>query len=85
MLKTTQKEIKRLEARYNGPGEVWERVKKYQAEHNTSGIPSAYTLGLEVFAYSVGMYGCNGVAFRDLKTGEIYASGRRDNLIYIGY
>ena len=61
MVRTTQKEIRRF-----GNEELfWERLKKYQKDNNTSGVPCASELGLKCIAYSVGVYGCNGTAYVD--------------------
>ena len=83
MMKTTKKEIRRLEGVFNDAAEVWARVKKYQEEKKTTGMPSARSINLERIAYSSGTYGCSGVVFQDIETGDIYASANRDYLIYI--
>lgn len=79
MLTLKQKEIREHENREA----VYAKVKAWQNEHNTTGLPSACRLGLEVVGRSYGVYGANGTLFRDLETGELYGVPARDETIYL--
>ena len=79
MIRVPRSEIKKYEA----TDELNKRLKDYQIAHKTSGIPSAYALGLECVGYSGGSYGCNGHLYRDIKTGELLGTTGRDKFIYI--
>lgn len=83
MIELKQKQIKQQLHCSNGPEEVWRRLREYQKEHNTTGMPSAYHLNLRVLGYSYGTYGVNGMMWQDITTGEIYCSPTRDNLVYL--
>ena len=79
MIRVPRSEIKKYEA----TDELNKRLKDYQIAHKTSGIPSAYALGLECVGYSGGSYGCNGHLYRDIETGELLGTTGRDKFIYI--
>lgn len=77
--KTTQKFIRQ----YDKTEEFYNRLKKWQEEHNTSGLCDAYALGLKRIAYSAGVYGCNGTLYEDTTTHEIIGVPSRGYNIYI--
>lgn len=66
MQRTTKRAIRAL-----GTEELQRRVTAWQEANQTSGLPSAAALGLEVVAYSVGVYGCTGHVYRDLVDGHL--------------
>lgn len=79
MERFTQKQIRS----FGGRDEFNAKLHEWQTEHNTAGLPSAYSLGLECVGYSVGVYGCNGSLFKDLATGRLYGCADRGYHIYI--
>lgn len=79
MERYTQKQIRTI----GGADKFAERLAKWQTEHNTTGLPTAYALGLECIGYSLGVYGCNGSLFRDPSTGEVFGLASRGYHIYI--
>lgn len=79
MTRYTQKQIKAI----GNADKLHNRVRKYQEEHNTTGLPTAYAINVECIGYSTGVYGCNGSLFRDLTTGELFGVGTRDYTIYL--
>jgi len=79
MEKFTQKQLRSF-----GNEEVfWKRLKDYQAQNNTTGLPSAYELGYEAVGYSSGLYGCNGSLFKDKETNELIGVVGYNSNIYI--
>ena len=79
MVKFTQKQLRCI----GNADALYERVRRWQEEHNTSGMPTAHDINVERIGYAHRYYGCNGSLFRDLTTGELFGIGRRDNTIYI--
>lgn len=79
MTRFTQKQLRSI----GNEQRFYDRVKQYQHEHNTTGLPSPYDINVECIGYSAGYYGCNGSLFRDLTTGEMFGIGRRDYTIFI--
>lgn len=79
MLQLKLKDIRMYENRE----EVMDRIEKYQKDHNTTGLPSAYEIGLRCIGRSYGVYGANGSLFEDVKTGELFGVCSRDYTIYL--
>ena len=79
MTKYTQKQLRNI----GGYDKFSKRLSTWQKAHNTTGLPSAYQLGLECIGYSCGQLGCNGSLFRDLETGELFGCASRGYHIYI--
>lgn len=79
MVRYTQKQLRNI----GNADKLYARVKAYQEERNTTGLPEAYTIGVECIGYSAGVNGCNGSLFRDLETGELFGIGKCDYTIYI--
>ena len=74
MLRTTQKELRALAERYTDITYANEEDRKQIKEKEG---------WLEEIAYSVGIYGCNGKAFRGANTGEIYVIKSRSSALYL--
>lgn len=79
MERFTQKQIRS----FGGSDEFYARLHQWQTENNTTGLPSAYSLGLECVGYSAGVYGCNGSLFRDIETNRLYGCADRGYHIYV--
>ena len=74
MIRTTQKEIKKLAARY---------TDITHCNNNDRDVIIAREGWLDQIAYSAGVYGCNGVVYRGNNTGEIYVIADRTSALYI--
>ena len=77
--KTTQKYIKQFDKR----AEFDRRLSEWQQANKTTGVPSAYSLGLRRVAYSVGVYGVNGCLYEDIETGEYIGVPCRGYNVYV--
>lgn len=85
MLELKQKEIRKHETE-KGTKKLHERLKRWQKENNTTGVPSAYKLGLKCIGKSYGIYGTNGILYIDLLSDECELIGiacRDGAFIYI--
>lgn len=77
--KVTQKFIRQYDKR----DVFFERLKAWQNKNNTTGLCSAYDLGLKRIAYSIGVYGLNGTLYQDIRSGEYIGVPTRSYNIYV--
>ena len=79
MTQFTQKQLRAI----GNADEFNKRLTAWQTANKTTGLPTAYALGVECIGYAVGAYGCSGSLFRDIKTGELFGLAGRGYHIYI--